>query len=108
MTETGIEVKVISGDEEAQLIYRGVASAVPLGNIIGRNTSGSCEISSCIEIRATESQRLDATISSGAQRGPCAAVPPGYIVDSHAACSDEATAHVYIAVATYSHRKDKL
>ena len=29
---TGIEVTVISGDEEAEMIYRGVQSALPLGN----------------------------------------------------------------------------
>ncbi|MFM9839331.1 MAG: exopolyphosphatase [Cyclobacteriaceae bacterium] len=30
--EIGIEVKIISGDEEAELIYKGVRTAVPLGN----------------------------------------------------------------------------
>lgn len=30
-TTTGIEVKIISGDEEARLIYLGVRSAIPLG-----------------------------------------------------------------------------
>ena len=29
--ETGIEVKIISGEEEAELIYKGVRTAVPLG-----------------------------------------------------------------------------
>jgi exopolyphosphatase/guanosine-5'-triphosphate,3'-diphosphate pyrophosphatase len=32
LSETGIEVNVISGDEEAELIYKGVASAIPLEN----------------------------------------------------------------------------